>query len=299
MKKKKRINILKIVIIILVSILILFILNYVRINLRYFSNKTKFEESFLVYGNTNGYVPQGLTYSDKYDVVLQTSYSTNKASKIFIIDFSNEQLLKEITLLNKDGTNNTKHVGGIATDNNKVWISNDYEVDIYDLKELLKTNTDKVKPIEEIKLPIRGDFCYFDDNTLWIGEFYLKPQYDVKDGKPKLYGYRISDKINYNKPDIEKILPKAVQSMVILPNGDFAFGRSYTYLVNSYLSIYNDIPKMTELNKKSNIKLPPMIEGMFIKDDYIYMLFESSADKYSPADPKLDRIIKYDINNIK
>ena len=298
-KTKNRNNILKIVIIIFVTILLVFILNYVRINIRYYISKDKYEETFPVYGNTNNYIPQGLTYSDKYNIVLQTSYSKkNNSSKVYVIDFTKEKLINELELLNKNGTKNTKHVGGIATDNDKVWISNDYEIDIYNLDDILNSKG-SVKPIEEIKLPIRGDFCYYQNNKLWIGEFYLKPKYDVEDGKPKLYGYDTRNDINFNAPNIIKILPKAVQSMVILPNGDFAFGRSYTYLANSYLSIYKDIPVMKENNKNSNIKLPPMIEGMFIKDDYIYILFESSAKNYSLAEPSLDKVIRYKIDNIK
>lgn len=88
--------------------------------------------------------------------------------------------------------------------------------------------------------------------------------------------------------------------MVILPNGEFAFTESFTYLVNSNLDIYENIidSDSTKFNKKNRvkrIKMPPMAEGMFYKDGYIYILFESSTENYSMADPKIDTVIKYKI----
>lgn len=280
-------------------VLLILVFDYIRINIRFFASRNKYESAFKVYGNKDGYVPQGLAYSDKYNNVLQTAYS-KEVSKIFITDFESGKLIKELKLINKDGTNNNKHVGGIAVNDEYVWISNDYELDIYNLDDIYNTNEDNIKAIEEIKLNIRGDFCYYNNNILWVGDFYLKPFYDVPNGDPKLYGYKLDDNINYDKPDYVYSLPKAVQGMVILPNGEFAFTESFTYLVNSNLDIYENIidSDSTKFNKKNRvkrIKMPPMAEGMFYKDGYIYILFESSTENYSMADPKIDTIIKYKI----
>ena len=294
-------KIIKVVLFAILSLIIIFVLDYIRINIRYFITKNNYNEVFKVYGNRNKYVPQGLTYSSSYDVVLQTSYSSD-VSKVFITDFKKNKLVKELKLINKDGSNSTKHVGGIATDNNKVWISNDYELDVYDLSEMFNTSKDSIQPIEEIKLPIRGDFCYYADGVLWIGEFYLKPFYDVEGGVPKLNGYKLDSDIDYNKPDYSLSLPKAVQGMVVFPNGEVGFTQSFTYLVNSNLSIYKDDlfdgKSFNKKNKIKTIKLPPMAEGMFYRDGYLYILFESSTDKYSLADPKMDRVIRYDVKKI-
>ena len=54
---------------ILISILILIlIIDYIRLNLFYIINKNK-------------YAPQGLTYTEKYNVILQTSYKKNNKNK--------------------------------------------------------------------------------------------------------------------------------------------------------------------------------------------------------------------------
>ena len=291
-------TVLKVLLCIVIAVLLILIIDYVRINLRYIFTKKDYEEAFDIYGNKNGLVPQGLTYSEKYNVVLQTSYS-KESSKIYVIDYKNGKLIKELSLINKDDSNNIKHVGGITTDDNYVWISNDYEIDIFNLEDIVNTDSSTIKSIDEIKLPIRGDFCYYHDDILWIGDFYLRPFYDVPNGDPKLNGYKISNEIDFDNPDYVLSLPKMVQGMTILPDGSFAFTESFTYLINSNLSIYKNIldngNKFDNSNLIKTIKIPPMAEGMFYKDGYLYILFESSSDKYSLADPKIDKILKYKI----
>ena len=291
-------TVLKVLLCIVIAMLLILIIDYVRINLRYIFTKKDYEEAFDIYGNKNGLVPQGLTYSEKYNVVLQTSYS-KESSKIYVIDYKKGKLIKELSLINKDDSNNIKHVGGITTDDNYVWISNDYEIDIFNLEDIVNTDSSTIKSIDEIKLPIRGDFCYYHDDILWIGDFYLRPFYDVPNGDPKLNGYKISNEIDFDNPDYVLSLPKMVQGMSILPDGSFAFTESFTYLINSNLCIYKNIldngNKFDNSNLIKTIKIPPMAEGMFYKDGYLYILFESSSDKYSLADPKIDKILKYKI----
>lgn len=156
MKKIKKIF--KRILFFILVVLLILVFDYIRINIRFFASRNKYESAFKVYGNKDGYVPQGLAYSDKYTIVLQTAYS-KEVSKVFITNFKSGKLIKELKLINKDGTNNNKHVGGIAVNDEYVWISNDYELDIYKLDDIYNTNEDNIKAIEEIKLNIRGDFC--------------------------------------------------------------------------------------------------------------------------------------------
>ncbi len=285
--------------IIIGAFVLIFILNYVRINTRYFIHKGEYVESIPVYGNKEGLVPQGLAYSKEYHVILQTSYSNN-VSKLYITDFNTGKLMNELELINMDGSKNTKHVGGITTHQNTIWISNDYELDVFDFNTILNTDKKSIQPIQEIPLSFRGDFCTFYDDVLWIGDFYLYPFYDVPNGDPKLRGFSYQEEMDFDHPDYEVSLPLEVQGMSVLPNGDVAFTHSYTYLVNSFLSIHKNIlkekdGKFDRSNLITSIRIPPMAEGIFYLDDYFYILFESSSDKYSLADPKIDKILKYKI----
>ena len=305
-------TILKILCIFILIILLIFIINYLRINITYMINKKDYKNSFNVYGNNNNYVPQGLTYSDKYNIALQTSYnSKHKVSMLYVIDFKTKKLIKELKLKEIDNSNNTNHVGGIATDNNKVWITNDFEINEYDLDTILNTKDNYIKSIKNNKLPNRGDFCTYKDGYLWIGDFFLNPFYKIKDNNPLLMKYNIKE-LDYNKPELIISLPKMVQGMVITDDNKFIFTESFTYLINSNLSIYDNILKkekdtykLNNINipyykfeKKDlikNIKLPPMAEGLFLKDNNLYILFESSSDTYKPAIPKIKKVIKYNI----
>lgn len=301
----------------LIIMILIIVLNYARIIVSYIFNKNEYMETFEIYGNKNGYAPQGLTYSEKYGIILQTAYNkNNNVSMLYVTDFQTGRLIKEIKLLRNDGSINFNHVGGITTDDNKVWITSDYEVNEFNLDAIVNTNDIYVKSLKDTKLCNRGDFCTYCDNTLWIGDFCLNVIYNVKDNDPLLMGYVLNEEINYNMPNYIISIPKMVQGMAITDNKEFIFTRSYSGLIKSELVIYENILsintnnyyklggnnikhfKLNNNNKIKTIKLPPMAEEFFIKDDSIFILFESSSDRYITAYPKINKIIKYGGKNV-
>ena len=279
-------------ILIIISILLILIIDYIRLNIFYLVNKNNYIEVADTQGNKNKYAPQGLTYSEKYNVILQTSYNKNNVSMLYVIDFNTGKLLKELKLIEINDQENNNHVGGITTNDEKVWITNDYEINEYNLEEIITTENNYIKSKKNNKLLNRGDFCTYKNNTLWIGHFYLKPFYNAPQDTPLLYGYDTND-LNYNTPKYTIKLPKMVQGMAITDDNNFIFTRSYTNLINSELSIYNDMTKETK--KIKSIKLPPMAEGIFYKDNELYILFENNWDKYFFAYPKVKKIIKISV----
>lgn len=305
--------VLKVVFIIFILVLSVFIINFLRLDLSYRLNK--YDEVYDIQGIVDNYVPQGLTYSSKYNVILQTSYnSKHNCSMLYVTDFDSGVVIKELKLMEVDGSNNTNHVGGITTNEEIVWITNDYEINEYSLDDIVSTNNDYIMSIKNTKLANRGDFCGYKDNVLWVGDFFLNPFYKVPDNNPLLMGYKLDSSIDYNKPDYVISLPKMVQGMVITPDNKFVFSESFTYLIKSNISIYSNvlnekdeiysmngfnIPyyKFGKNNLIKKIKVPPMAEGMFYKDDKLYILFENGSDSYSLAFPKIKKIIRIDISN--
>ena len=299
---------------IIIGIIIILLIDYIRLNISYIIHKKEYIETINVQGNKGNYVPQGLAYSSKYDIVLQTSYnSKHKGSKLYITNFKTNKLIKELFLKDQNGNISTNHVGGIATDNNKVWITNDYYVEEYDLDEIINTKENSIKTIKKEKLPIRGDFCTYKNNKLWIGDFFLNPFYKVPDNNPLLMRYSVKEKIDYQTPEIIISLPKMVQGMIITEKNQFLFTTSFTNLIHSKLLIYDNVLnqkkktynlngkkisyyKFTKKEKIKEIKLPPMAEGMIYKEKELYILFENSSDTYFYAIPKMKKIIKYDFN---
>ena len=309
-------NILKIIKYLIGLILIIIIIDYLRLNVLYLIEKNNYKQTFNIYGNSNKYTPQGLTYSDKYNVVLQTSYnSKHTISMLYIIDFKTKKLLKELKLKEIDDTDNINHVGGITTNNEKVWITNNHEINEYSLEEIINTNNDYIKSIKRSKLPNIGDFCTYNKNILWIGDYMLKPIYNVENDNPLLLGYNLDKEIDYNKPDYIISLPTMVQGLIITDDNKFIFSRSFSNLIQSNLTVYKNvletkpstyklkgknIPyyKFTNDLKINNKKIPPMSENMFLKDKEVDRLVENSSDTYFYALPKIKKVLKIDIDKI-
>ena len=308
MKKIKKIGV--IIGCILLSLLLLFILNALRIILTYSFQKRHYQETIQIPGNKQNYVPQGLAYSSRENIVLQTSYnSEHKVSMLYVMDFSTSKLLKSLKLKEVDGRDNTHHVGGVATDGKTVWITNDYLVDEYSFEEIMTTKKDSINSKRNHKLPIRGDFCYFKNDKLWIGDFYLSPFYKVPNNTPLLFQYNGVGPVEYNLPEAIYSLPKMVQGMVITDDNHFVFTRSFSFLIESRFEEYRDVSlkggdvysfKGRDIPyyhfKSSNLVkrryLPPKAEGFFLKDGYYYILFENSSDTNPLAFPKIKSIIK-------
>lgn len=309
-------SLLKLIVIIIGIIFLIFLIDYIRLNINYLLHKNEFTEAFDVQGIKNKYTPQGLTYSSKYNVAIQTSYNKkHSVSMIFITDLNTNKLIKKLKLLNHDGTEDNKHVGGITTDNNTVWITNDNYVDELDLDEIMTTEEETIKIKNSYELPNRGDFCLYDKGILWIGDFFLKGIYDCLDDNPLLMGYTINKDIDYAIPDYVISLPIMIQGMAITEDNKFIFTDSYTNLINSKLTIYDnvledkadiytingkEIPyyKLDKNNLLTTYKIPPMAEGLFLKDNNLYILFESASDTYWMALPKIPKILKYNLKEI-
>jgi len=318
MKNRKKYNkkkYLKIILYIVLFFILVFIIDYGTINIDYLINKKDYEKSFLVQGINDKLVPQGLTYSSKYNVVLQSSYSDDgKNSILFVINYDNGELIKSLKLMNETGYFIDSHSGGLTTDNDKVYITSNYRLEEYSLEDIMKTNDNYIKAISSSELNNRGDFCLYHDNYLWIGEFHFRYYDSIPGGKPLLFGYDMTNFNNYDIPNYVIALPNMVQGMDILPDGSFVFSRSFSYLIFSHINIYKNVieedtdnsyqVKGTKVpyyefnknNKIKEIKIPPMAEGMFYKDNYLYIMFESGSSKYWKAIPKIRNIIKYKID---
>ena len=304
----------KIIIGILITVLLLFILNYLRLIIDFQTHKNNYQEVFTIPGNTKNYVPQGMAYDENSNIVLQTSYNADgDVSKLYVTDFKTKKLIKDLNLYRHNSTIDTRHVGGIATDGKTVWITSDYLVTEYSLSEILNTDKTFIKSLKDTKLPIRGDFSYCDGKELWIGDFYLKPFYPVPNDTPLLFNYNL-DNLDYNKPQKIISLPKMIQGMIITDKNEFIFTRSFTYLIRSSLTTYknvlmknsdtynlngNKIPyyHFTEKDIISEEKIPTMAEGIFYKDNSIYILFESSSNHYTFAYPKVNKVLKKVLDN--
>lgn len=311
---KKKWNWLKNILCLLGLVLCAFLLDYLSMNVGYLMTRKNYqEENLKVVGNKDHYVPQGLTYDEKSQIVLQTSYhKKHDISRIYISDFTDGEFVKSLDLYDSNLKPITGHVGGITTNGEKVWITSDSTIWEFLLEDILM-GKDRVSSIIENELPIRGDFCTYYDGELYIGDFFQKIFWSVENDTPLLLVYPVEDSIDYQKPTKIASIPGTVQGMVITPEHDFYFTHSYTFLNPSKLSVYSNVfDKYTDdtyrLGKEeipyyhfqeddleNTITLPSMAEEFFYKDGRLYLLFESSCDSYRLAFPKIHHILSYKI----
>ena len=291
-------------------LLFILLIDYGWIFMRYSAFKKDFQTSIPIYGNVKGFTPQGIAYSDSNQIVLQTSYNKDsKTNMLYVIDFQSGNLIKALELKDMNGSYVYGNIGGIATDNNRVWITGEYLVYEYSFNEIIQTNNRDIRSTQFSQVGTRGDFCYYSNGYLWIGDYYFPYFYEIPDKKPFVWAYNVTNG-SYQKPDYILSIPDRVQGMSII-DGKFYFSRSFSYLMNSKLSCYRDISskayeifkingydvpyyRISEEDLIDEVTLPPMSEGFFYYDNYFYLLFESNSDRFRLAFPKIKNIIKYE-----
>ena len=126
-----------------------------------------------------------------------------------------------------------------------------------------------------------------------------------------MYVYEYKEKIDYDNPQYVVSLPKMVQGLAITEDDKYIFTESFTNLVSSKLEVYDDIFKYQSDTYKVNnknipyykfsknnlikvTKIPPMAEGIFYKDNSLYIIFENSSNHYFFAYPKIKSIVSLD-----
>lgn len=280
----------------------------------------KLKDGVNIPGLKEGGIPQGLTYSSKYNVLIMTSYfKINHPSSLYIIDYESGNLIKKVKLLNKNKSNYKGHVGGIATNNDKVWITSHYDVIELSLDEIMESNEVVIK--NKTKLDNSASIANYSNDILWIGEYDYKFYYKTKEhhhfknNRSLLFGYK-DENIDFNKPDYVISIPNRVQGFVQDKLGNMYFSRSFWSFQRSKLTVYknilegktdgiykignNEIPLyiLSKEDKIDNIYMLPMSEGITLVDEEINVLFESAAKVYKWYTLfNTDKIKKYKIKD--
>jgi hypothetical protein len=268
---------------------------------------------FEIPGLKQGIIPQGICYSKENNLVIISGYHQGKApSVLFLVDYDSGKLIKTVILNTIDGDNNYSHVGGLATFEDNLWITDNYKIYTYSINELLNTSDmSTIKPIATNSTEVKADFANFSNNVLWVGEYYYKNIYttktnhkiqvnDYEENNALLFGYKIKDnnKIDYTAPDMVVSIPDRVQGIAINSAGNIIISQSFWSFQPSNIATYENIfsnktEKYFNVNNKkiplwyledknqiSNMISPPMVEGIENVNDNIIVLFESSSNYY-------------------
>ena len=205
----------------------------------------KFVDGVNIPGLNEDAIPQGLTYSSKYNVLIMSAYfKVDHPSSLYIVDYETGKLLRKVKLLKEDNSYYKGHVGGIATNNELVWITNGHKVVTLNLDDIMNNN--EVKVFNVNKIDNNGSIANYSNNTLWIGEYDYKFYYKVKEehhfnkNRSLLFGYKDIN-IDFDKPDYVISIPNRVQGFVQDSKGNMYFSRSFWSFQRSRITIYKNI----------------------------------------------------------
>jgi len=252
-----------------------------------------FEDTFnRVFQNTN-FVPQGLTFDDQYIYVSFYEYHGEFNSVILTMDnyghFINICTLK-----------NNAHVGGISYDKNNdlIWVaSKNGMVDAYKKASIVNDATGRTYyqdlylgeglPNYVNPFSTAVSFLTVKDNELFVGNFSL-----FNKGRIKRYSISVDpDKTVRLKLQGTSEIPNKVQGISFYEKEGqdyLLLSRSFGKKDNSILQIYKYNPEIKDYTKEesTSYEFPEMVEETFVKDDYLYSLYESNANPYENTNEK-------------
>jgi hypothetical protein len=268
---------------------------------------------FNIPGLNDGFVPQGLNYNENSRTYFISGYmADNSASRIYILEEDKDTASKYITLTfeNKDVI---CHFGGVAANDEHVWVSGDGYVYRIEKSSILNANNgDKIAAIDQFRPENGADFITIHNNHLLVGEFYLKDKYDtppshhieVNNGetnKALAYAFELNSSSPYGIESTVPVyglsLPDKSQGFTFTNDGKVVVSTSFSIPkshILTYENVFNsdnaiiitinnqELPvyKLSSTNLVKDITAPTMSEEIIFKDNRVYILYESACSKY-------------------
>lgn len=289
-------------------------------------------EEFLIPGLDTKFTPQGMSLIDGSDKFLICGYMTdNTPSRIYVIN--NGKIEKYFTLTQSE-EDYVGHAGGIVSFGSTIWIVGDKHCYRFSLSDVNRIqNGGKVAILDSFKTNNGADFVFTSNNFLWVGEFYKKDKYETdashrlqtRSGETNnavVFGYKIDESKGYGLvsqaplPDKALSIRDLAQGIAVASDGKFVMSTSYglpdsnIYVYKNVLSeekhgtiaigMHNvDLWYLDNHALEQTINAPSMSEEIVIKNDRVYVLFESGAKKYRVFNRKqLKYVYSFALNNI-
>lgn len=266
----------------------------------------------------NGYVPQGFCYCEKLGMYLISYYHAENPSILALIDAESHEHIKTVNLYDESNNAFTGHVGGIDSDGEYLYITCEESVARVRLNKLKECDESLILT-EYFYTDVKCSYLNCDSEYIYVGEFYtgggnydtnedhhiMVTPLDVSFARVNIYKLSDLDFSGDSKtpltPEYSFAVPNRVQGIVRLNDESFVLSVSYGRKNYSYLYIYenplnyepqytysingSDVPVYFFLDdyKTNTVTLPPLLEGIDIKDNKVLGIFESGAEKYSDA----------------
>lgn len=276
-------------------------------------------------GLQQGAIPQGLSYSKKYNSIFISFYfGTHIPSVVSVIDRSNNASIGTFALKESLNSFHYGHVGGLTVSDNFVWVSSNGKLYKYKISDITNnTSSRALVPISAIETETKASFVTYYQEVLFVGEFAYGGKYKTKnlhhienrDGV-KHYAWVCGYNVDTKRNGLKYILSirQKVQGICITDKYIFlsiSYGRRNRSIIEVYKNPLQEQPHRTVtlenglkaplwyLDGKNIIReidFPPMSEGITLIDGKLAVLPESGAEKYQNGGlGPLDHIILIDL----
>lgn len=259
---------------------------------------------------SSSFVPQGICQADKY--ILITAYHSKKKrnSVIYAVDAENKTLVSTLTLPNK------YHLGGIAFDGNRIWLTGDtsdkYKGDPFvqyirfEDFSLMIAEPDHEVAENEISAPMyiknKPSFLECDNGILWVGTYVGRES----SKKGFMNGYKITEK--EDGPVLNTFMYSVISGIdssaqgIDIKDGNLYVSSSYAgsmgAVSSSFVTKYNfsdakNGDRDINIGKKElkRVEVPKMNEEILVTDSGIIMNFEAAADCWKSVVIDTDRLL--------
>ncbi len=313
MSSKKKHNTKKTILIVAISIvafLLLYTLLCYSTPLFYGKFMNNSEKLAKIPGLSDGFVPQGICYSNELNAYLCCGYFSDSPSKIYVIEENGD--VKSLDLQLENGDSYTGHAGGISTSNGHVWISNQKKAFHIPLSSIKNAKDgDTVSFDGHFDVGVNASFTFSNEELFFIGEYANGNSYKTRDENHLvtpdgtnhnaiIYGYARDDSaefgVNAENPVIALSVRDIVQGFCVTDSGKYVLSTS-AGLANSHFYIYdctnekqtdfityngNEIPLyyLDSTTLVDTVTLPHMSEDLDYHDSMVCVGFEAGALKY-------------------
>ncbi|MBE5738564.1 MAG: hypothetical protein E7354_02420 [Clostridiales bacterium] len=279
----------------------------------------KASKEFNIPGLETDFVPQGMSHLSGDDDYLVSGYmSKGGPSRIYQVDGESGEVVKYITLKCEE-EDYVGHAGGVVSYGSSIWVVGDGNLYRFTLSEFLNKKSGEYLHINAYTDTLNGaDFVFASNGVLWVGEFYREGNYETNEShhlktrsgeinRAVAYGFTIDETkplgLYYESskatpiPAMALSLPDLAQGIAIAHDNKIVLSSSYS-LADSHLMYYEnvfadpahssiryglyDVPLWFLDNDAliSNTTIPAMSQNVLIKNNMVYILFESASKKY-------------------
>lgn len=264
------------------------------------------ESEFLIPGLSDNWVPQGFDYIENQDTYLLSGYmSDGTASRIYVRNGSGNQYY--VNLLRSDGSDYTKHAGGVCHNGEYVYIAGDDGVDVFSLADVLAG--EDARKIGKIYLGHDTAYCSFYNGYLLVGNFYYPETFETpahhrivtpagNTNTSLITIFKASDEASFGidpVPVAAISAPEMVQGICFTSDAEMVLSTSYS-LGSSALNYHRiDLTSCGQVTACDTVvplfylddstltksaTMPPMSEELVYRDGRVYILCESASNKF-------------------